>query len=170
MAIQLEYFYLYKLSNKKHLLLKVSRPGYNNANQVQENQAWKILETKQEQLLNHYLTINKTTVIAFIGEFNGLPEGDSLYAKHGKSDMKNIWYIRSSYDNEAIFLSIADSEADFLSISDEEDFADNGMTKQQLIPPAVQLGLTDFITEYDFDLTFIPDAYTPDLESKRLSD
>lgn len=66
------------------------------------------------------------------------------------------------------FISIANNEDEFLRIISEEGFADNGFVKEDINLPRLSIELTDFITENDFDLSSIADAYTFDLEDKRL--
>lgn len=169
MGINLETFYLYQLKNDKYLLLKVNRPGFNNSIQSQADKADEILESKQEFLLKSYLKKNLTTLVKYIGYFQGLPEGDILYEKKGKLNLTNLWFVKTSYNENSIFLSLATDEKTFWKITNEEDFADNGMEKENLFKPAYNIKLFDFITENDFDLSVIPDAYTIDLEEKRLS-
>ena len=68
-----------------------------------------------------------------------------------------------------IFISIADSDETFCRIISEEDFADNRFVEEDINLPSLAIELTDFITENDFDLSSIPDAYTFDLKDQRLS-
>ena len=169
MGINLETFYLYELKNDKHLLLKVNRPGYNNSKQSQENKVNELLETKKELLLKLYLKKNCTSLKKYIGYFQGLPEGDILYEKNGAINLKNLWFVKTSYNEYSIFISIATDENIFWKITDEEDFADNGMVKENLGKMAYHINNFDFITENDFDLSAIPDAYVFDLEDKQIT-
>ena len=169
MGINLKYYYLYKHNKNEFVLLRVNRPGYNNANQNQENQAERILDLKVDLLLKKYLkTIDNQNVSEFIGIFQGLPEGDVLYKKNGTKNLKNLRYAKTNFEDNSIFISIAKNEEDFIEIISDEDFADNGFTKEDLFLPSIKLELTNFITENDYDLTSILDAYTYDLEDKRL--
>ena len=77
-------------------------------------------------------------------------------------------YTTTRYGENHIFISIADNEDEFLKIISEEDFADNGFVKEDINLPSLSIESTDFITENDFDLSLIPDAYTFDLEDKKL--
>jgi len=169
MAINLEYYYLYKQNKDEFVLLRVNRPGYNNANQNQENQANRILDLKVDLLLKKYLkTIDNQNVLELIGVFEGLPQGDVLYEKNGTKNLKNLRYAKTNFKYNNIFISIAKNEEDFIEIISEEDFADNGLTKDDVFLPSIKLKRTNFITENDYDLTSILDAYTYDLEDKRL--
>ena len=119
-------------------------------------------------ILEKYLKEQPNSDLELIGEFQGLPEGDILYEKHGKLDLKNLRYTTTRYGKHSMFISIANDEEDFLKIISEEDFADNGWVKEDIHLPSLSIDSTDFITENDFDLSSIPDAYTFDLEDKRL--
>ncbi|MFT5891643.1 MAG: hypothetical protein ACI9Y7_001750 [Dokdonia sp.] len=163
MGAYLQIFHLYKLTNGKALLLKISRSGYSNSNQHEENKALKNAISKQELLLKKYIETQKTSIEKYIGEFQGLPEGAILYDKYGKTNLKNLWFTKTTYGHPWIFISIASNSAEFWSITTEEGFADNGMSKIDLIPPAIHIETTDFITEYDFDLSSIPNAYAIDI-------
>jgi hypothetical protein len=163
MGTYLQIFHLYKLTNGKSLLLKISRSGYSSSNQYQENKALETTISKQKLLLKKYTEIQKTSVKKYIGELQGLPEGDLLYSKFGKTNIKNLWYIKTKYGHPWIFISLASNSNEFWSITTEEDFADNGMSKNDLIPPAIHIKTTDFVTEYDFDLSSIPNAYAIDI-------
>ena len=168
MGINLKTYFLYKLGENKALLIRANRPGYSNANQNQANEAEEILDAKVESLLERYLKNKENLQPQFIGELQGLPEGDSLYEEHGTPDLKNLRYATTRCGNNYIFISIADSEDEFLDIISEEDFADNGFVKGDIHLPSLSIDSTDFITENDFDLSSIADAYTIDLEDKRL--
>lgn len=168
MGISIETYVLYKFENNKGLLIRAKRPGYNNANQNQANQSEQILDSKVKLLLEKYLEDMPNAQPQFIGEFQGLPEGDVLYEKHGVFNMKKLRYATTRYGKNFIFISLADNEDEFLKIISEEDFADNGFVKEDINLPSLSLELVDFITEYDYDLSSIPDAYTFELEDKRL--
>ncbi len=168
MGINLKTYFLYKLRENKALLIRANRPGYNNANQNQENEAGKILNSKIDLLLEKYLKNKRNLCPEFIGEFQGLPEGDILYEEYGKLELYNLRYTTTRYGKNYIFISIADNEDEFLKIISEEGFADNGFVKEDINLPSQSIKSTDFITENDFDLSIIPDAYTVDLEDKRL--
>ncbi len=167
MGIGINIFYLYKLRSDKALLLKLSRPGSSNANQNQENQAEEILGLKRRLLLEKYLEKNNETIEIFVGEFQGLPEGDALYEKHGTLNLKQLYYTKTKQGENWIYLSLAENAKEFWQATDEDDFADNGLKKSDLILPELALGTTDFVTEFDFDLSVIPNAYTLDLEDER---
>ena len=152
----------------KALLIRAKRPGYNNADQNQSNQAEEILASKVELLLEKYLEDKISAQPEFIGEFQGLPEGDALYEENGTLNLRHLRYSRTCYGENFIFISIAKSEDEFLKIISEEDFADNGFVKEDINLPSLSIVSTDFITENDFDLSVIPDAYTFDLEGKRV--
>lgn len=166
MGINLETYFLYKLGKNKALLIRANRPGYNNANQNQANLAEEILDSKVKLLLGKYLEDKINSQPEFIGEFQGLPEGDVLYEEHGALNLRNLRYSTTRYGENFIFISIAGNEDEFLKIISEEDFADNGFTKDDINLPSRSIELTDFITENDFDLSSIPDAYTFDLGDK----
>lgn len=168
MGINLETYILYKLENNKGLLIRAKRPGYNNANQNQEIQSEQILDSKVKLLLEKYLADIPNVQPQFIGEFQGLPEGDVLYEKHGARNVRKLRYATTRYGKNFIFISLADNEDEFLKIISEDDFADNGFVKEDINLPSLLFELTDFITENDYDLSSIPDAYTFDLEDKRL--
>lgn len=168
MGINQKTYFLYKLGENKALLIMAKRPGYNNANQSQENQAEKILDSKVKLLLEKYLEDKIDSQPEFLGEFQGLPEGDVLYEEHGTMDLRNLRYSSTRFGKYFIFISIAESEDEFLEIISEEDFADNGFVKADIRLPSLSIESTDFITENDFDLSSIPDAYTFDLEDKSL--
>lgn len=168
MGIRLKTYFLYKIGENKALLIMANRPGYNSANQNQENQAEKILDWKVKFLLEKYLENKLNSQPEFIGEFQGLPEGDLLYEENGTLNLRHLRYSTTRYGENFIFISIANNEDEFLKIISEEDFADNGFVKEDINLPSVSIELTDFITENDFDLSSIPDAYTFDLEDKRL--
>lgn len=164
MEISLETYFLYKLENNKGLLIRANRPGYNNGNQNQANQAVKILDSKVNLLLEKYLEDKINFQPKFIGEFQGLPEGDVLYEQNGTLNLRHLRYSTTRFGENFIFISIAKNEDEFLKIISEEDFADNGFVKEDIFLPSLSIELTDFITEND--LSSIPDAYTFDLEEK----
>lgn len=168
MGIRLETYFLYRLENNKGLLIRANRPGYHNANQNQANHAEHILDSKVQLLLEKYLKDTPHAQPQFIGEFQGLPEGDVLYEKHGTLKLKTLRYAPTRYGKHFIFISLADNEEAFLQIISAADFADNGFAKEDIHLPSISLESTDFITENDYDLSSIPDAYTIDLEDKRL--
>ena len=168
MGIKLKTYFLYKIEENKALLIMANRPGYNNANQNQANQADKILDSKVNLLLEKYLEDKINFQPKFIGEFQGLPEGDVLYEENGTLNLRHLRYATTRFGESFIFISIANNEDEFLKIISEEDFADNGFVKEDINLPSLSIELTDFITENDFDLSLIPDAYTLDLEDKRL--
>lgn len=159
---------MYKLGKNKALLIMANRPGYNNANQNQANQAEKILDSKVKLLLEKYLEGKMKSQLEFIGEFQGLPEGDVLYEEHGRLNLRKLRYSTTRHGKSFIFISIADSEEEFLKIISEEDFADNGFIKEDIHLPSRSIEQTDFITENDFDLSSIPNAYTFDLEDNSI--
>ena len=153
MGIAIDIYFLYQLENDKHLLLKVGRPGFSNANQNEENWADEISDNKKNILLQKYLNKHELNQAKFIGEFQGLPEGDILYDEKGQSNLTDLWFTQTTYGHPWIFLSLAQSEEEFWAICEEENFADNGMKKENLLTPAFHLACTDFITENDFDHT-----------------
>jgi len=168
MGINLETYFLYKLGGNKALLIRANRPGYSNANQNQEREAEKILDSKVKLLLEKYLKDKRNPYPEFIGEFQGLPEGEVLYEENGTLNLRHLKYSTTRYGDNFIYIAIADNEDEFIKIISEEDFADNGFVKEDIILPSLSIELTDFITENDFDLSAIPDTYTFDLEEKRL--
>lgn len=167
MGIPLNTYFLYQLHKDKALLIRAIRPAYSNASQVQENEAEKILDAKVKLLLEKYLEDKSNLIPQFIGEFQGLPEGDLLYEKQGTLGLEYLRYTSTKHTGNYIFISIAKDEATFLKIISEEDFADNGYTQSDLNLPSQVIRLTDFITENDFDLSSIPDAYTLDLAERK---
>jgi len=169
MAINTDIYNLYIVKNKQHLLTRVSRPGYSNANQIQENEAWKIYDLKQEMVINSYITENKhlsMETIKHLGEFQGLPEGDILYKKNGTKSIDNIRYARIN-NGCHVYITIAKSDAEFWEQTEEDDFADIGITKEDLTVPVCGINKVCFITEHDYDLSAILDFNTEDLEDKR---
>ncbi len=145
------------------------RPGYNNANQNQANQAEKIVDSKVKLLVEKYLEGKKNATLEYIGLFQGLPRGVVLYEKIGTASLRHLSYSTTRYGKNLIFISIADSDETFCRIISEEDFADNRFVEEDINLPSLAIELTDFITENDFDLSSIPDAYTFDLKDQRLS-
>lgn len=144
------------------------RPGYNNANQAQATQADKILDSKVNLLMEKYLEVKINIHPKFIGAFQGLPEGAILYEENGTLNIRHFRYSTTRFGVNFIFISIAHDEAAFLKIISEENFADNGLVKKDIILPSISIESIDFVTENDVDLSSIPDAYTVDLEDKRL--
>lgn len=91
-----------------------------------------------------------------IGEFRGLPEGDALYDDNGTEFNGNLWYVETTFGHPWIYLSLAEHEEEFWSATNEEDFANNGYSRENLISTAVQIKSAIFITENDYDLSEIP--------------
>ena len=168
MGINLKTYFLYQLEKHRALLIRANRPGYNNAKQSQAIRAAKILDAKVDLLLKKYLEHKKYLRPIYIGQFQGLPEGNLLYKKHGTHSIKNLRYAQTSYSNNCIFVAIANHEEAFLDCISQKDFADNGLTTKDIHLPSIPVNLTDFVTENDFDLSSIPHAYTYDLEDNNL--
>ncbi|WP_459212792.1 hypothetical protein [Aquimarina rhabdastrellae] len=159
----LKVFCLYRLNKDKFLLIRANRPSYNNANQNQENKAEEILRNKIALLLKKYVEHKHEYVKPkLIGELQGLPEGVVLYEKYGMMNLQQLRYATTIYSG-FIFLSIARNEEEFMAIISEDDFADNGLTQEDLKLPSITMASVDFITENDFDLSSIEGAYNNDL-------
>ncbi len=150
MGTEIDIFFLYKVTEGKHLLLRVKKPSYANYSQVEEVESEKELDQKRESLIERFFDQHKELKkndFELIGEFQGLPEGDILYEEVGIIKLEKLWYVKTKYGHPWIFLSLAQDENDFWNITEEEDFADNGYKKEDLIPPAIQLKEVFFVTE-----------------------
>ena len=159
MGAQLDIYYLFKINDADHILIRVIRPGYSNASQTQSDWADQTADLKKEKLLELYLhsiSHDSKPTVELIGEFQGLPDGDELYAKNGIPFLSNLWYIETTYGHPWIYLTLAENETEFWSITDEDDFADNGYTREHLIDNPIKLESVRFITENDFDLSSVP--------------
>ena len=103
MGIKLKTYVLYKIGKNKALLIMANRPGYNNANQNQANQADQILDSKINLLLEKYLEKKIDVQPEDIGEFQGLPEGDVLYEENGTLNLRHLRYATTRYGENFIF-------------------------------------------------------------------
>lgn len=170
MAIPHQIYSLYKLPiSNQHLLTRAFCPGYSNANANQERKAYTILGHKQQLLLEYYSQQKAidASKLVLMGTFSGLPEGDALYEEQGTTFTQALWYVPTNLKYNTVYLSLAENEAAFWEATEEPDFADIGLTKEALIPPAILLEQVDFITDQDYDLSSIPHYNTIDLEDER---
>ena len=170
MAIPHQVYTLYKLPIfNQYLLTRVLCPGFSNANANQERKAYTIVGHKQQLLLEYYSQQKAISLsdVVLIGTFSGLPEGDALYEEQGTTFTQTLWYVPTNQNYNTIYLSLAENEVAFWNATEEPDFADIGLTKEQLLPPAVLLEQVDFITDQDYDLSSIPHYNSIDLEEER---
>lgn len=158
MASELKIFTIYSIQKEeKYFLLQTERPGFSNASQIQENAADKIEQNKREYILTQIgknYNRNDKTNFEFIGEFQGYPIGDKLYADKGNIEL-NIYYMATESGWPWIILGTANSETGFLTeLNDDDDLL-------RLKPiGAVKLIKAIFLTEQDFDLSEIDNSET----------
>lgn len=121
MGIELEIFYLYKITTnenkEKNVLIRCTREEFPNYSQVKENEVHVKVESKKDILLENYISqnlrINKeSTKVDFLGEMQVDTFGDELY------ELKNqeliIYVAETKYEFPWIAIGIADSKADFI--------------------------------------------------------
>lgn len=152
MASELTLFSIYKVQNEDtYYLLRTEQPGYSNASQDQEHSAIKTEQCKRAFILGLLAkkhSQNKTD-FTFIGELQGYPIGEQLYAENGNSDL-DIYFMETAFGQPWIIIGNSQSEAEFLAelYEDDELAALKPVGKPKQIKAA-------FLTENDFDLSTI---------------
>lgn len=83
MAAETNFYTLFQVSksnDSRLVILKVSRPDYSNASQSQEDNAYTVLEHRQESLINNFCKSYGYSNPKLIAEWSGFPEGDVFYS------------------------------------------------------------------------------------------
>ncbi len=134
MGATLDVFTLYRLTNKggncEHfLLLKVTRPGYSNVAQQEEDWANNVVMMRQRVLLDLYTQrllpqdCLYAHEVSLQGEFQGYAPGDDLYDEHGTRSL-DIWTAPTSFGDRWIVLGTAESaDAFWQEIVEDQDLA-----------------------------------------------
>lgn len=141
MAGEIQIYSLYKTENNQYYLLRTIQPEFSNASQSQEDSAVQLEQDQRRRMLK-LLTQNQN--VDFIGELQGYPIGERLYAQHGKEEL-TVYYLETDFGHPWIIIGHAASEADFLrELNEDEDLLrlkPIGLIKQ------IKAG---FFTENDF--------------------
>lgn len=145
MGSTLDVFTLYRLTTRggdcEHfLLLKVTRPGYSNVAQQEEDWANDMVVHKQRQLLDLYtqrfLPQNCRLYVHDVhleGEFQGCAPGDDLYSEQDARFL-TIWTASTRFRGRWIVLGTAESaDAFWQEIVEDEDLDALGVQ-----PPVTQ--------------------------------
>ena len=161
MASLLSIYSLYKVPHESmYYLLRTERPGFSNASQDQEDLAHQIEENKRSYMLTcigKNLNLNDAKTFECIGELQGFPIGDALYADHGNT-LLNIYILETAYGKPWIILGAANTAAEFLAeLNEDEDLMGLKPIGQ---PQNIQ---ARFFTEQDFDLSSVEHSTTKDL-------
>ena len=141
MAGEIDIYSIYKTENNQYYLLRTVQPGFSNASQNQEDLA---IETEQDTRNRMLKQLAPNQNIDFIGELQGYPIGERLYAENGKEEL-TIYYMETGFGHPWIIIGHADSEAEFLtSLNEDEDLL-------RLEPiGAIKQIRAEFFTENDF--------------------
>lgn len=141
MAGEIDIYSIYRTGDDKYYLLRTVQPGFSNASQSEEDSAIKTERDGRGRMLKQ-LAPNQN--IDFIGELQGCPIGERLYARHGKEEL-NICYMETDFGHPWIIIGHADSDAGFLTeLNDDED-----LLRLKPVGPVKQIK-AGFYTENDF--------------------
>jgi hypothetical protein len=121
MGIDLKTFFLYRITTSlvpnRYLLLRVERPGYSNAFQCQENEAYDIQEKWREltfdYYISEYLEVSESLISCeLIAESDELPLGEDLYVDEIILEM-TIYASQTTYGDPWRLFGTASDKADF---------------------------------------------------------
>lgn len=101
MGSEIHIFSLYKKDNR-FLLVRVEREGFSNVDEDDYDRVCEGAEMPRDALVGEGAI--------FVGEFQGLPQGDEFYGERGL--IENVWYAKHERD-WFIVLGQAQSEEDF---------------------------------------------------------
>lgn len=101
-------------------MLRTVRSSFSNASQSQENEAVLEEQNQRETILKRYKDYYNCTNLEFIGELQGYPIGDRLYAENGEAGLE-IYFIETDYGHPWIILGNANSEASFLNELNQDE-------------------------------------------------
>lgn len=151
MASEQTIFSLYKsIHENKHYLLRTIRPTYSNVSQTQADLAENREQEQRKSLLKqiaHMENSSEHIHFDFIGEFQGYPMGDKLYADNGKIELK-IFYMETTFGKPWIILGNASNEQEFLAeLQDDPD-----LVNLQAVGNPTEITAI-FLTENDVDFT-----------------
>lgn len=129
------------------LLLRVTRPAYQNASQAHADWAEAQADGRRAQLLEAYQAWRRAAGggcnLTLLGVCEGEPPGDALYEDHGWVDL-DLWVAATRFGPPWVLLGVAASEADFFA-----EIADNSLYASYApVRPAQRLRAF-FITEAD---------------------
>jgi hypothetical protein len=148
LAVQLNVYFLYKISNinneSEFLLIKVTKPAWNNSIENEGENAEEILDKKRDEVLVKFTVQNNWTSTELLGQFEGEPEGDSFYEELGGFYIE-FWKTKSGYGFPWMVISEAQDEQDFWNIVKNDCFLENSRP----LPPAEKIR-AKFITEGDY--------------------
>ncbi|HIJ10939.1 TPA: hypothetical protein HA278_02680 [Candidatus Woesearchaeota archaeon] len=85
MAAETDIFFLYK-QGTEYYILRITKPSFSNSNEAEYDRVVEILEEKKQELVEKHHLQDAT----FIGEYQGLPEGDGFYGNDTR--IHNVWY------------------------------------------------------------------------------
>ncbi|MDR1157392.1 MAG: hypothetical protein LBK75_03675 [Oscillospiraceae bacterium] len=150
MAVELKIFSIYKVpAADKYYLLRTERPGFSNASQDEEALAVGDEQSRRNHLLEQIGKTHNLKAPAdfeFIGELQGCPIGDKLYAGSGNQEL-NIYYMETEFGPPWIIIGNTNSEPEFSAeLNNDED-----LLRLKPIGRVKQIKAT-FITENGFDL------------------
>ncbi|WP_160689000.1 hypothetical protein [Clostridium sp. C2-6-12] len=148
MAVPLNVYFLYKISNMNNesefLLIKVTKPAWNNSIENEGENAEEILDKKRDEVLVKFTVQNNWTSAELLGQFEGEPEGDSFYEELGGFYIE-FWKTKSGYGFPWMVISEAQDEQAFWNIVKNDCFLENSRP----LPPAEKIR-AKFITEGDY--------------------
>ena len=141
MAGEINIYSIYRTGDDQYYLLRTIQPGFSNASQSEEDSAVKNEQDERSRMLKQLV---QNQHIDFIGELQGYPIGERLYARHGKEEL-NIYYMETGFGHPWIIIGHADSDAGFLT----ELYNDEDLLGLKPIGPVKQIK-AKFFTEKDF--------------------
>ncbi|MBS9461578.1 hypothetical protein KIM67_04090 [Flagellimonas sp. 389] len=141
MGIELEIFYLYKITSDENketnVLIRCTREEFPNYSQTKENQVNKDVESKKDVLLKSFIIQNlvankENTKVEFLGEMQVNTFGDELYEIENKE--LTIYVADTEYGFPWITIGQADSKMDFTKKMKDDEIYDSEMGILSLNP------------------------------------
>ena len=143
MGIPLDIFSLYRLQGegcRHHLLLRVGRPGFNNADEGEYARAVDVADRKRLALLETYraevlpIECGGQHLALLVGELQASPAGGELSGGRGGVYVE-LWAAETRYGSPWVVLGTAESEEAFWrEVRQDEDLSSLGAR-----PPARKL-------------------------------